>query len=216
MMSVFFVGGVVLANEVILDGSNDQKKAEIKEKIEQKKADLEEKREEKVQAMEKRMERVCENVEARVRTRVNRYENNKNAHMNVFSNMLNRLQRVVDRFKEAKLDTTELEKNVTALEVLIDKLYADHDVFISDLKETQDYACGKSEGEFKAKLGVARKVMPEVRTDIVEIREYYKSTVRPEILDLRSQLEDDDDGQKNEDENEQDEQAEDEKSSQDE
>lgn len=199
ILSVLGLAGFVFAQEDTTQiGRSDvkarkeaqlEKREEIKQKIEDKKDSIQERKEERVQNREEKMERVCENIQSRVRTRINRYENSKNAHVKVFSNILNRLNKTVQRFEDMKLDVSKLKADVVVLESKIDKLYTDHDTFISELQTTEDFACGKSEGEFKAKLGEARKIAPEVKGDILDIREYYETTIRQDLLDLRAQIE---------------------------
>lgn len=199
IFSVLGIAGFVFAQEdtTQVDGidiktkkeAQLEKREEIKQKIEDKKAVIQERKEERDQIREEKNERICENIESRVRTRINRYENSKKAHMNVFSNMLDRLERAVERFETMDLDVTELKSHIAVLKGKIEKLYSDHESFIGELQTTEDFACGKSEGEFKAKLGEARKVAPKIKQDILDIREYYKTTVREDLLKLRVQIE---------------------------
>jgi len=56
------------------------------------------------------------------------------------------------------------------------------------LDATETVACGGSNGEFKEKLGEARKMSSEVHTKLQAVRDYYKTTIRADILELRKQL----------------------------
>lgn len=170
--------------------ANQERKEEILQKAEQRKEERQNAIEERKQMVEEKRAKVCENIQKRVETRIVRYEKNKNAHQNVFSNMLSRLKNAIERFKQMGLETQKLEADLAVLEEKISNLYKVHDVFISELKITQDHACGGSEGEFRSKLGQARKMAPEVRAAILDVREYYVSVIRQDLLDLRVQLQD--------------------------
>jgi|GEM_PF-3498242 len=150
-----------------------EKRAEVKEKIEEKKAQLQ--------------ERACERIENRIRTRINRYENNQQKDRNVFEGMIERLERLITVFETKGLDTADLEDDLTTLKEKVANLNQAHQDFIDSLKETQQYACGQSDGQFRNKLGESRRVIAEVKEAIRDIRQFYAGTVRVHLLQIRNQ-----------------------------
>jgi len=113
---------------------------------------------------------------------------------------LTRAEALVTKFKAEGLDTSKLDASLIVLREKVGALETAHQTFINGLKETETVACGESEGEFRGKLGEARKMTTEVRNGIVEIREHYKNVVRVEILALRDQLKVTDEAEEKEDE----------------
>lgn len=178
----------------------EQKKVEREEKREERKAQIEEKREEHKERVEERKEKReemkekrCENATKRIQTRVQRYENKQAQHRNVFGKLVTRVETVRDRLKEKGLDTSELTSSIATLKGKVQELEAEHKSFIEGLEATEEYECGSSDGKFREKLGEARKMSVEVRAKLVDVRNYYQTVVRPEIIELREQLEDEDD-----------------------
>lgn len=172
--------------------TNGRRSDVIKQRIEARKDKVEELKEKRVENREERKEKRCENVEKRVQTRINRYENNHSRHVKILENMEARLAKVITLFDEKGLDVSKLEADTATLSDMIDDVVATHETFVGELGKSENYACGESEGEFKKQLSKARRVLPEVKEGIEQIRTFYKDTIRPEILDLRSQLEEED------------------------
>jgi hypothetical protein len=144
--------------------------------------------EERQENREQILEQRCKNIETRVDTRVKRYENNRQRHVNVYRAMKERIARLVARVEAAGVDATKLKNDLETLDGKIKKLDSDYANFIDGLKTTQDYACGKSEGHFRAKLGEARKGLATARTQWLEIKNYFQGTVRADIQDLKKKL----------------------------
>lgn len=162
--------------------------ATLGEGIQNEKNKLAEKRLEFKESKEKMNEERCKNIETRIATRINRYENNRQMFQNVYGNMQTRLERLLAKLKAAGADTTQLEKDLVTLKTKIDKLETDQATFISTLKETQDFACGKSEGEFKAKFNEARKIPDVIRADRQDIRNFFQTTIKADLKTIREFL----------------------------
>lgn len=203
-----FVGfaGLALAQEtedVVSDFKKirEQKREEIRKRIEERKQTLleikgqrqemvAERNENREEKKEERKERNCKNIETQIQNRINRYENSHDQHVKILNNMKPRLAQIISKFEAKGLDASALETDAKMLSSMIDSVVTTYQTFLSTLKETQSNACGESDGEFKNKLGESRRILPEVKEGIEDIREYYKSTIRPDILELRDQLED--------------------------
>ena len=134
----------------------------------------------------------CQNIEKRIETQTNRYENNKQMFLTVFGNMKARLERLSERLASKGIDVTKLNQDIQTLDTKIAKLTQDHDTFIAGLKDVQasaPTACGTSKGEFMGKLLGSRKVSLTVEQDRLDIRSFFQTTIRPDILAIRKQLE---------------------------
>lgn len=161
--------------------------------VEERKAQIEERRQQfqdKFQDRKEKMdERRCKNIETRVDSRLKRYENDQQMLENVYGNMQARFARLVARLDSAGADTAKLKADLGTLDSMIEKLYGDHAAFMESLKTTRSSACGQSEGEFKGKLGEARNVLPRIKEQRAEIREFFKTTIKPDLETIRQQLE---------------------------
>lgn len=130
----------------------------------------------------------CKNIESKIATRVNRYENNGQMLQKVYGNMKTRLERLATRLKAAGADTTKLEADLATLYGKIDKLYVNQTAFMTTLKESQTFVCGKTEGEFKTKLEEARKVPEIIKQDRTDIKTFFQTTIKADLEAIRATL----------------------------
>jgi peptidoglycan hydrolase CwlO-like protein len=162
--------------------------AALRENIQAGKTELAQARLEFKNNKEKMNEERCKNVETRIATRINRYENNQQMFQTVYGNMQTRLERLLAKLKTAGADTSKLEIDLATLKTKIAKLKADQADFISTLKETQAFACGKSEGQFKAKFDEARKVPDVIKADRQDIKNFFQTTIKTDLKVIREFL----------------------------
>jgi hypothetical protein len=172
--------------------------ASLKEQIQQRKdANIEAQDALKKQLHEQR----CKNIELRIDTRIKRYENNRQMFENVFGNMIARIQRLIDRLKTKGVDTSKLAADLQTLKVKVDKLLADHKIFMQNIGDAKNIACNENDltgSEVRAKVGEARKVFMTLTQDRLEIRNFYQSNIRPDIMAIRKQLADQKTGENSE------------------
>ena len=172
--------------------ANFEERQELREQNEEAREQNQTERQELREQRQQNVQDKCKNIEERLGTRVNRYENGKQMFMTVFGNMKTRLTRLSERLASKGIDTTKLNKDIATLSTKIDKLIADNDAFIAEIKATQSAAptaCGTSKGEFMTKLGEARKFSQTVRQDRIEIRNFFQNTIKADITAIRKQLE---------------------------
>lgn len=160
----------------------------LKEDIRNGKNELAQQRLEFKDSKEKLTAEKCKNLETKIANRINRYENNGQMIENVYGNMQTRLTRLLTKLKTAGADTKQFETDLATLQAKIAKLKTDQATFISSLEETQSFACGKAEGEFKAKLETARKVPDLIRADRQEIKSFFEKTIKADLKTIREFL----------------------------
>lgn len=143
-------------------------------------------------AREKNLEARCKNIQTRLETRINRYENNGKMFETVFGNMLARIQRLSDRLKTKGVDVSKLETDLVTLNDKINKLFSDQKSFMLTLEAAKSITCSEvdreNSTETKTKMGEARKVFQTLHEDRLDIRSYFKETIKPDILAIRQQL----------------------------
>jgi len=129
----------------------------------------------------------CSRIEARVRLKVQRFETLKERRVNAYLNMKDRVAKFINRLEKQGYDVSKLKEDLKVLEEKINKFAKDYSAFINTLKESQSYGCGHSEGQFKAKLEEARSLLRVVFEDVREIKNYYRTVIRPDLQTLRQQ-----------------------------
>ncbi len=140
----------------------------------------------KVKAQEK-LEKRCTQIENKIQVQIGRYEDGKARHLNSYSNLANRLEKLITRLEDKGYDTTQLKTDLVTLKTKIAKFSTDYLVYITRLNGTKAYACGKSEGEFKNELKSAKDLLKAVQDDSEEIRSFYQETIKPDLKALRKQ-----------------------------
>jgi hypothetical protein len=130
----------------------------------------------------------CPMIESRIQIKVGDFDNNKIRHMEAYANMRERLAKVDTKLVEKSIDTSELKSYLVVLDSKIKKFASDYAAYIGSLKESQVAVCGKSRGQFLAELKKAKTALKVVHQDALDIRSYYVSTIKPELQELRRQL----------------------------
>src|SRR3989344_5406221 len=134
-----------------------------------------------------RIAKRCEIITNNIDNRINAYNNKKNAHLKRYENLKNLILKIITNLEEKNYDVTQLKSALSELEAKIIKYTADYEAFIEALKNTQNFACGESEGDFLNALEDAKTALQNVMQDTRDIHYYYKDVFKKVISDLREQ-----------------------------
>jgi hypothetical protein len=145
-------------------------------------------REQKQADMAASKEEKCKNTEQRVANRIQRFQNDQNMIETTQSNMKARLDRLTARLKSAGADTAKLESDLVFLYSKMEKVKADNATFIASLQGTQTATCTLADGDFKTKMGEARKQNDLVRQDRLDVKSFFEKTIKADLLAIRTQL----------------------------
>jgi hypothetical protein len=163
-----------------------EKRVELKERQES----LQQKRDElktmRASAKAKTKERACEVTTNRLNDVSTRYEKNHQGHVEKYKQLAQRLQNVVNSTKTSGQNTTNLEASTRLLYEKIRNVDIEHNKYLELLKKAKDLACATSEISYTQALEEARAQLLKVRAATLEVREFYRSNVREEIIKLRS------------------------------
>lgn len=184
-----------VSRQTELQATIQQKRTEILEKRQDLKATITEKRadtKDKMQELEDKKQQMiderCKLVNTNIDTKTERFDNNKNRHQAEYAHMQERITRIITQLKVKGLNTAKLEADLTTLNTKIDKFATDYAAYIAKLKDTKNYVCGHSDGEFRSALQGARTSILPVRQDVADIRNFYQTVIRPDIQALRQQF----------------------------
>jgi len=144
----------------------------------------------KASSTEDRVAKICSVVNARLDERIARFDANHERHVTAYRNLKERIVKFIERSAAKGYDVTDLEADVVALEVKIEKLATDYRAYIAVLRGSREATCGESEGVFRGKLMEARRLLAVVHQDVVDIRNYYQTTIRPDIREIKDQVPD--------------------------
>ena len=129
----------------------------------------------------------CARIQERVSERTGKVNDVKEKHMSVYKNMVNRISKFIERLSGQGYDVSKIEADLVVLNEKIQKFSTDYSAQTMKLGETKQFACDRSDDEFKSKLTEVRKMSELVRADAMEIRKYMQETVRVDIQALRKQ-----------------------------
>jgi len=130
--------------------------------------------------------RVCEKMQEKITDRVNKFNENKRKHVVAYNNMQDRVKKFVEKLTAKDYDTAKLESDLQALNAKIIKFAADYATFIGKLEEAAKASCEEA-GQLKEKLAEAREYLKTVHQSAKDIKEYYRTVVRPDITALLKQ-----------------------------
>lgn len=177
MLSIFLVSGVLILGTPVLSHAEDSTVGETqKTAAESRKA-----------AMKDLKDKKCELITSRVDERVGKFDNNKGLHQQQYAKLKERLSNLITKLNEKGYDTSKLSSDLSTLNSKIEKFGTDYKTFTDKLKESRTYVCGASEGQFKTKLEEAKDLLKVVKQDSVDVRNYFKNTIKPDLQDLKNQ-----------------------------
>lgn len=168
---------ILVAPLMTIQAQGNGKSDEAKAARDEAKANRQETKEEK-----------CKNIESRIEAKLNKYENGNIAVEDVHKRLKERIRNIVTRLENNGIDASKLESDLAVLEQRIEQTAASYDTFIAALKESQSYACGESQSQFRAKIQEAKKLMVNVRTERKGTRDFIVTTIIPDIKSLREQI----------------------------
>ena len=131
-------------------------------------------------------EEVCSRITSRVDERINKYNTYSTETDTQLAKIEARLNEVSAKLKANGADTTTLDAQI---KVLVEKkglLRTDKAAFIAKLTESKQFACGASQGQFKATIEAARELHKKVMADRRDIKTYVDETLKPTLQSLKS------------------------------
>lgn len=137
---------------------------------------------------EKFIETKCKAIETKISNKLATFDNRKAFHIKIYQNVRTRVNNVVNKWTGRGYDTTKLKADLTTLDTMIKDATSLYTAHIEDLRATQTYACGKSQGEFVSQLNTSRKSFTTFNQKLAEIRNFIKTTIVPDLTALKDQI----------------------------
>lgn len=144
----------------------------------------------------------CARIQERIKNRTGKYDEKAGKHFKVYTNLVNRINKFITRADAEKLDTTAIKNHLAELQAKIEKFKEDYAAYIAKLKESKNFTCGRSEGEFRGALLESKTLLKQVHADAADIRKYVRTVILPDIRALKAQMPKDADEDENKDEEE--------------
>jgi len=137
---------------------------------------------------EKLAEEKCLRVQERIQNKEGNLEQVKEKHMSVYANMTERVQKFIDRFKAAGLNTSKVEADLVTLQSKIEEFKIAYANYSAKFRETKTAACGDTEGGLRGKLVDARAELKITHDIAADIREYMRTVILVDLKELKAQM----------------------------
>lgn len=128
----------------------------------------------------------CPIVESKIQVKAVNFDNNKIRHLEAYAKVKERVLVLIGKLEAKGIDVTNLKADLVVFDQKVTKFSDDYVIYIGKLKESQVYVCGKSEGQFLAKLKEVKVALAQVHQDAVNIRTYYAQVLKPEINRIKA------------------------------
>lgn len=106
----------------------------------------------------------------------------------VHKNLVNRLEKLVEKLKVKNVDTAELEAEIVVLKAKIATFDANLSLYKQAITDLKSMGCVTDPVSFKASLETARTLRETLVMDSAAIKSYVKDTIKPTIKAIRTAL----------------------------
>lgn len=142
--------------------------------------------EKKKEILADKMEKICTVATVRIDAKLKEYENKKDVEFPRIEKILATLKARLTPLKEKGADTTKLEADIKSLEEKLTKAKADYAAFIAKLKDTKNYTCGKSEGDFLKALQASNIAHRTFIASIKDMRKQLRIGILGDLQAIKS------------------------------
>lgn len=162
---------------------------EIQQQSQERVTEVRQQLEERQVDREQRLEQTCQIAEQRIQNQIRRYDIIKANHQARNQRVVTRLNEIMLRLESEGIDVTELRTAIQGLQTTVNSFEVSAQDYINLLIESENFACGQSEGEFLSRIRSAREKAPQIRSNVLSVREYFQAEIRPELEAIKVQLE---------------------------
>ncbi len=129
----------------------------------------------------------CEKVASKIQAKVGSFEDGQKRRLSAYENMSKRISNIIVKMEEKGLDTADLKADLVILEAKIANMSKNYSSYIGTLNGSRGLACDDN-SKFKNKLGESRTLLTQVKKDALDIRSFYSTVIRPDIVALKNKL----------------------------
>lgn len=147
--------------------------------------ELQENREERRETI---VENRCEFVTSRINSLSERYEKGQSKYYDRYYQLTAKLNNLSDTLSSDGIDTSVLDSDIEALEVMIAEFDTLVENTINLFAQTKDNACGTGDGEYKTELSEARQSAVKVRSKAREINQFFLNNIVDDLNEIRNSI----------------------------
>lgn len=136
---------------------------------------------------EERQQDRAQIITQRIELVIARFNNNMERHVAAYNAVKAKVTEMITTLAAKGYDVSKLKTDLQTWDEMIRKAAQDYATFINYLKTAQQYAPYESQGQFKDAIEQARRQLHVYRQDVLDIRHYYQTVIRPDVAALAEQ-----------------------------
>lgn len=170
--------------------SLEEKKKALEEKKAEKKKELEVKAQEKAKAIkEKRIQAKCQASQEILRGVHTGAESIKANRKKIYTKLSEKIDNLLPKIKATGIDVTKLEADSAQLKTLLGEIDTNFDIYTEELSDATKVNCQEDPAGFYKSLETARGARVSLADSINEVKEFVNGVIKPELQNIKSQLE---------------------------
>lgn len=136
---------------------------------------------------EKYSDKKCLTVQQKSNEKLAQFIDKKEKHMAVYVDLIDRINKLIARTNEVKLDTSTAESHLAELQTKIDKFKQSADAcYLSVIEAIEEISVGcQNLKGFKGKLAESRTLLQQVNMDSADIRAYVREIILTDLQGLK-------------------------------
>ncbi len=130
----------------------------------------------------------CGTIQSLAEKKLTKFDENKDKHYKIYVELTTLLSEKIVNWDKLGLNTTELKADLAVVKTKIDRFVEDYNTYKSKLETLKKIDCSKTLTDYNNTVKDARDALKIVRKDVVDIKTYYLTQIRPDIIALKKQI----------------------------
>lgn len=139
-------------------------------------------------AQKQQLKGKCKAAQGKVNSVGKRADGIATSRHQVYTNITDQLNKLVEKLKAKGVDTAALEAEIATLGELVTTFKTDLATYRTAVSDLQELDCEADPEAFQAALEAARASLVLVRTDAQAIKQHVKKVIRPLLVEIRKSV----------------------------
>lgn len=130
----------------------------------------------------------CNSIQSLAKKKLDKFDENKNKHFRIYVQLTTLFSEKIKKWEDLGYDVTELKADLAVAEDKVDKFEKDYAAYRTKLEAVKAIDCDKTLTDYNNAIKDAKDALKIVRKDVVDIKTYYWTQIRSDIMDLKKQI----------------------------
>ncbi len=128
----------------------------------------------------------CTGLTSRIDKRLSSFDMRFQSHADTYQEHYDKLVQISTKLKTDGVSTTKLDADIVLLDAKVAKFRNDKLSVEAGLNNTKGFACGNSDGQFKASIEALHVAQKIVMADAKDIHDFIMGTLKDDIVSVRA------------------------------